>query len=603
MILFLLLALATSGNVSAAPDGNTLYRQHCAGCHAQPGTARVPDEKALRALSTRRIVQSLDTGIMMMPGRRVTPEGRRAIAEFLTGRKLADEPAPSLANTCTETRSLSATGTSWTGWSASPGNTRYQTATSIGPQNVRHLKVRWAFGFEGDVVAFGHPAVFGGRVYTGSASGDVWSIDATTGCSIWRFRADTGVRTAPVFFRGADGRYSLFVGDLQSNLYALDAETGKLLWRKRLDPHPVARLTAAPALAGSYLYVPVSSFEEGMGSDGRYGCCTFRGSVVKVEAATGKEIWRRHLVPSAARPTRKNSTGVQLYGPSGVAVWSSPTIDSQRRLVYITTGDNYTDPATSLSDAVVALRMSDGAVAWSRQVTPGDTWNAACMGDRINCPETEGPDHDFGSPAMLVSTRAGKQLLIAGQKSGVVYALDPDRRGRIVWQVRAGKGGLLGGIQWGTATDGGLVYAPISDMDIPNAATTGGGLVALRVADGKEVWRAAPASCGDRKACSPAQMAAATVTPGLVWSGARDGVLRAYSAETGAVLWSVDTGREYETVNGVQARGGAIDGAGVTVAGDLLLIPSGYAYWGGAPGNVLLAFDVPNSTTARKPAP
>jgi polyvinyl alcohol dehydrogenase (cytochrome) len=276
-----------------------------------------------------------------------------------------------------------------------------------------------------------------------------------------------------------------------------------------------------------------------------------------------------------------------------VAIWSTPTVDAKRGVVYVTTGDNYTDPATPLSDAVIALRLRDGAVVWVRQVTPNDVWNAACMGDKVNCPDPEGPDHDFGSPAILTRTEKGRELLVAAQKSGVVYALDPNRRGRIVWQKRVGSGGLLGGIQWGHATDGRYVYAPISDMVIPvteATPTTGGGLAALRLDDGSEVWRSERADCGSRRPCSPAQMAAATVIPGAVFSGARDGVIRAYSTETGTVLWKFDSAREFETVNGVEARGGAIDGPGAVIADGLLLFPSGYSYWGGMPGNVLLAF-------------
>lgn len=572
----------------AIPDGAALYRQYCASCHANAGP-RVPAEDALRRLSPRRIVRSLDTGTMMMPGRLVTPEGRRAIAEFLTGKTLRDDPPPALTRTCAAAP-LSASAPSWTGWSPEPGNTRHQPIPGFSAEAVPKLKLKWAFGFDGDVVSFGHPAVYGGRVFVGSAGGGVYSLDAKSGCVHWRFDADTGVRTAPVFA----GR-TLFVGDLQSNLYALDAESGRLLWRKRMDPHPVARITAAPAYHAGRLYVPVSSFEEGMGSDARYECCTFRGSLIALDAVSGKHIWQRWMVDRPARPTRKNKLGTQLRGPSGVAIWSTPTVDTKRGLVYVTTGDNYTDPATALSDAVVAMRLDNGRIAWSNQLTPNDVWNAGCMGDKINCPEDEGPDADFGSPAILTRTSAGRDVLIAAQKSGMVYALDPDGTGKLLWRKRAGPGGLLGGIQWGHAADGRNVYAPVSGMIVPpteKTPITGGGLVALRIDNGEQVWRADPAVCGDRRPCSPAQMAAATVMPGVVFSGARDGVLRAYSTDTGDVIWTYDTMREFDTVNNVPARGGAIDGPGPVISGGMLFANSGYAYWGGAPGNVLLAFGV-----------
>lgn len=580
----LVLAFVAIVCFASEPDGAALYRQHCASCHANPA-GRVPSEKALRSMPVRRIVQSLDTGTMMMPGRRVTPEGRRAIAEFLTGKLLRDESAPPVTGLC-EGGSVERSESAWTGWSPDTSNSRYQPRPGIGVNDLGKLKLRWAFGFDGDVVAFAHPAILDGRVYTGSAGGGVFAIDTKTGCTHWRFNADTGVRTAPVI---ADGL--LFVGDLQSNVYALKPETGELVWRRRMDPHPVARITAAPAFHDGRLYVPVSSFEEGMGSDGTYECCTFRGSVAALDAKTGRVLWQSYTIDREARPLRKNKLGTQMRGPSGAAIWSTPTLDSKRELLYVTTGDNYTEPATEMSDAVIALRLRDGSVAWSNQLTPNDVWNAACMGDKINCPDPEGPDADFGSPAILARTTAGRELLIAAQKSGMVYALDPERRGRLVWQTRAGKGGLLGGIQWGHAADERNVYAPVSDMVIPQASTTGGGLVALRIDDGKPVWRAQPFACEGRTApCSPAQMAAATAIPGVVFSGARDGVMRAYSTESGKVLWSYDTVREFEAVNEVAARGGAIDGPGPVVADGLLLFTSGYGYWNGMPGNVLLAF-------------
>lgn len=576
---------------AATPEGPGLYKQHCASCHAAAST-RVPSERALREMSPRRILKSLDTGTMMMPGRRLTPDGRRAVAEYLTGRTLRDDPVPVETGYCRgDAPAFSGTAPSWSGWSTDRSNSRFQPSPGFTAAALPGLKLRWAFGFDGDVVAFGHPAVFGGRVFVGSAGGHIYSLDAATGCIRWRHVAETGVRTAPVI--GPRGnRFTVYVGDLRSNLYALDAETGELLWRKRMDAHPVARLTAAPALHEGRLYVAVSSFEEGMGSDASYECCTFRGSLIALEAESGRQIWQAWMVDTPARATRKNKSGTQLRGPSGAAIWSTPTVDPARGLVYVTTGDNYTEPATALSDAVVAIRLRDGTVAWSRQLTANDTWNAACMGDKVNCPEPAGPDADFGAPAILARSPSGRELLIAAQKSGAVYALDPERKGTVVWQTHAGKGGLLGGIQWGHAVDGEKVYAPLSDMVIPQAATTGGGLVALRMADGEQLWRAAPVSCGDRRPCSPAQMAAATAIPGVVFSGARDGVLRAYSSKDGSVVWQYDTVRDFETVNHVAARGGSIDGPGPVAAGGMLFVNSGYAYWGGAPGNVLLAFGV-----------
>jgi polyvinyl alcohol dehydrogenase (cytochrome) len=266
-------------------------------------------------------------------------------------------------------------------------------------------------------------------------------------------------------------------------------------------------------------------------------------------------------------------------------------VDAKRGLVYVTTGDNYSDPGTPLSDAVVALRLDTGAIAWARQVLPNDRWNAACLGDKVNCPDDAGPDADFGSPAILARAPSGRELLIAAQKSGIVWALDPDRRGRVVWNTAVGKGGPLGGIQWGHATDASRVYAPISDVQLADMANTGGGIAALNLEDGSLAWKAPPASCGERTPCSPAQMAGAAVVPGAVISGARDGVYRAYAAEDGRVIWSFDTWRDFETVNQVAARGGSIDGPAPLVVGRMLYLNSGYSLWNGRGGNVLLALE------------
>ena len=217
-----------------------------------------------------------------------------------------------------------------------------------------------------------------------------------------------------------------------------------------------------------------------------------------------------------------------------------------------------------------------------------------------------GPDFDFGSSPILIDLGTGKRALIAGQKSGFVHAVDPDQQGEVLWQVRIGKGGALGGIQWGPAADAQKVYVALSDVVFrahhldgvgvagqlilePNG---GGGLFALDVRSGKRAWFAPPAACGDRKQCSPAQSAAVTAMPGAVFSGSMDGHLRAYSTRTGRVLWDYDTVREYTTVNRVKANGGALDAAGPAIAGGMVFVNSGYGKWGGLPGNVLLAFSV-----------
>ena len=511
-------------------------------------------------------------------------------------------------------------GAHWNGWGVDFANSRFQDAANAGiaAADVPKLKLKWAFGLGDTTAARAHASVVAGRVFAGSESGAVYALDARTGCTYWTFQADGAVTAGLVVGRNLIGRGAIgaslagqgqaYFGDQKANVYAVDATTGKLLWKVRADDHFAARVTAASQLYQGVLYVPVASFEEVLALSPTYECCTFRGSLVAFDAATGKRLWKTFTIAEAPRPVKKSQTGAQLMGPSGASVWSAPTVDEKLGVLYVATGNNYSDPPTATSDAVLALDRKTGRILWSKQLTPNDATNSACsMPGKMNCPDADGPDADFGQPPILISLPNGRRALVLGQKSGVVYALDPDKRGEVLWLTRVGRGGPLGGMQWGSAADHENVYAALSDLQIaggvPDSAAPmgfrlladplkGGGLFALRLANGEKAWSAAPPVCGDRKNCSPAQSAAVTAIAGVVFSGSVDGHLRAYSAATGDVVWDVDTVREYDTVNGAKARGGSLDGAGPAIAGGMLYVNSGYSQWGGMPGNVLLAFSV-----------
>jgi polyvinyl alcohol dehydrogenase (cytochrome) len=326
--------------------------------------------------------------------------------------------------------------------------------------------------------------------------------------------------------------------------------------------------------------------------------------VTAVRVRDGSLVWKTYMV-DPPRKTGATATGTETFGPSGAGVWSTPTVDAARGVLYITTGDNYSHPATATSDAVMALDLKTGRIVWSQQTTPSDVYNSSCGSRGANCPAESGPDYDFGSSAMLVRTPDGRDVLVAGQKSGVVYALDPAKKGTFLWQTRVGKGGTNGGVQWGMASDGRNVYASVSDVvrlqsgiggaapigDGPLDPVQGGGLTALSILDGMKVWFAASTPCNPpRPGCSPAQPAAVTAIPGAVFSGSMDGHIRAFSTADGKLLWDFDTERSYPTVNGAPAQGGSLDGAGPIVVGGMLFVNSGYPRFGGTPGNVLLAF-------------
>ena len=503
----------------------------------------------------------------------------------------------------------------WNGWGVDSSQHRFQPSemAQLAAGDVPRLKLKWAFGYPGATIAFAQPTIVAGRLFIGSQSGKVYSLDAQSGCTYWEFDADKPVRSAIVIGQRADG-WSAYFGDLGASVYAVDTITGKQLWKTRIDDHPAARVTGSPTLVGATLFVPVSSIEEATGANPSYRCCSFRGSVVALEASTGRLQWKGYTIAQEAGPTIENSVGVQLMGPSGAAVWSAPTFDSITRTLYVTTGDNYSDPPTDTSDAILAFDADTGALVWSRQMTTGDAYNIACVRTaRANCPQSNGPDYDFGSSVVLTVLPGGKRALIGAQKSGVVTAVDPDRKGEIIWQKRVGRGGKLGGVQWGVAADERQVYVAVSDVrlevvasGVPGARNSplnptiallldnkvGGGLHALNLETGDEIWQTPHPGCNDVPGCSPAQSAAVTAIPGIVFSGGIDGHLRAYSAEDGRIVWDMDTKAEYRTVNGVAARGGSIDGPGAVVVGGTLYVGSGYSIFGGLPGNVLLAYSV-----------
>ena len=541
---------------------------------------------------------------------------RRAIAQFVTGKTLSardlSTALPQSALCTPSSRSgdgLNAplTGKSWNGWGGNTNNTRYQDATAAGltAAQASRLKVKWAFGFPGDLDANAQPSVYGDRVFVGSQSGTVYALSKETGCVHWFFKAAAAVRGAITVAQvgtSADPMLTAFFGDLGGTVYALDAITGAQRWSFKADAHPLARVVGSVVFHNGRLYVPVASAEETAGAPSTYECCKFRGSVAAYDAVTGKQIWKTYTISQEPQPTKKNAIGTQLYGPSGAGVWSSPAIDPLKNVLYATTGDNYSAPASNMSDSFVALDRDTGKILWSHQMTAGDAWNTACrLTDKTNCPDTAAPDFDFSSPPILVSLGNGKRALVAGQKSGMVHALDPDDGGKILWQQRVGNGGTLGGVQWGSSSDGTNVYAALSDIvrvNIPNSLgsnadpKTGGGMFAFDLKTGQRVWYTPPAPCGTRPRCSPAQSAAVSSIPGVVFSGSVDGHLRGYSTADGKVILDFDSVGPYKTVNEVPARGGSFDGPGPAIAGGMVFVSSGYARAGGIPGNVLLALSV-----------
>jgi polyvinyl alcohol dehydrogenase (cytochrome) len=427
---------------------------------------RAPLPEALHQMSKGAILVALKSGRMRWEGRLLSEAKRNAIADYLA--------APASASTepnsafCARDLDPPPNPPVWSGWGADLRNRRFQPTLAAGftREQISNLKLKWAFGYAGVAATYGQPTAFKGRLFVGSEDGTVYALDSATGCIWWTFKASATVKTAISI--GKKGTTAFF-GDTNGIVYALKADDGSLLWKVHADAHPAARITGSPLLVGNRLYVPVSSGEEGASADPDYPCCTFRGSVVALNASTGTQIWRAYTIDELPKPTRKSTQGVQYFGPSGAAVWSAPTADLKRHALYVTTGNNYSGPGTAMSDAVVAFDIRTGKRLWSRQFTPKDLWNSGCVAEKKdNCPEQRGDDYDFGAPPILDSLKNGRDLVIVAQKSGVVYALDPEQKGRVVWKTRVAKGGPLGGIEWGGAADHRYAYFPVSDFDFDN---------------------------------------------------------------------------------------------------------------------------------------
>lgn len=587
---------------AVARSGEAAYAAACMSCH-QGQVARAPHRNMLEIMSPHSVLRALTTGVMQQEASVLSMEERRAVAEYLTGSSLAESTMASVPQ-CSEAMTDSfdvdqppRIG----GWGFDPHNTRSipDAVAGIGVDDLQRLELRWAFAFPDAVRARSMPAVAAGRVFTGSHNGDVYALDKDSGCVHWTFHAAAEVRTAIIVEDWAatdpDPDPKLFFGDLLGNVYAISARNGELIWRHRPDAHPNATITGSPSLHDGRLFVPVSSLEVVPAARSDYPCCTFRGSVVAYDAATGEPLWQTFTIEQAPVAQAPNAVGTPNFGPSGAPIWNSPAIDAERGLLYAATGENYSSPATLTSDAIFAIEMATGDVRWVYQATENDAWNTACdMPDDANCPEEDGPDFDFGAAVMLSQSSEGPDLVIGGQKSGKVHAVNADT-GELVWKTRAGRGGIQGGVHFGMAKAAGRVFVPINDMpdgrEYPDPDRPG--LHALDAVTGEPVWSydSPHDVCQGREFCDPGLSQAVSATSELVFAGALDGILRIHSAETGEVLWSIDTTEPFPTVGGGESRGGSMSGgAGPVVIDGMLFVTSGYGIYNHMPGNLLLAF-------------
>jgi polyvinyl alcohol dehydrogenase (cytochrome) len=601
LVLFSVLSVNT-----IAQDGEAQYNARCATCHENPDpetNTHAPARSDMARFTPNSIYAAMTNGLMSIQATGISDPDMRAIASFLTGAEVEDLALEVTANMCESNPPMSnpALSDAWNGWGPDVRNARYVDA-GITADTIPDLRLKWAYGLPGEGQARGQASVMAGRLFVGNGAGALYSIDAESGCTYWTFLPRSGIRSAvsiaPYRYEDSDGDsdgdssdgYAAFFVDAQANAYAVNAQSGEVLWVRKIDDHPAIRGTGAVTVHKGRVYVPMSAVgEESTSANPDYPCCTFRGSVSSLDAQTGDLIWKYFTVPEPM-PRGVSSTGVQLLGPAGVGIWSAPTIDDDRGLLYVSTGNAYADPDPGTSDAVIAIDMATGESVWVNQLMPLDVWIMGCNDEpNANCPEDVGPDFDFSASPLLTTTPSGRELLVVPQKSGMAFALDPNKQGELVWQYRAGPGSPVGGV-WGAAAGDGKAYVAVGGYIF----TEGGGIHGIDLETGQRDWFTPPQDllCGQGPGCSATQSAAVTAVPGAVFSGSADGGMRAYDAETGDVLWVFNANRSFDTVNGIEANGASFDGPGPVIVGNMMYVLSGNAGFVGRAGNVLLAFTI-----------
>ncbi|MBB6091984.1 polyvinyl alcohol dehydrogenase (cytochrome) [Povalibacter uvarum] len=606
------IAPALAQELRADHPGKKVYDTYCAACHAQPAT-RAPALSALQQMNAQHLRQVLTEGVMQQQGAIVPKEQFPDLLGYLAAPDAA--PADWVAGMMckpdardvdlTQPASMSMFGTDHR-------NSRRLTATQAGLKSadLPNLELAWAIAFPKTTSLRASPVIVGSTMFfSAGQAGKLLALDTRTACVKWAYDAGVPLRSSVSYGElGTSGKKAIIFGDARANIHSLDAKTGALLWKAEGRHDKQGQITGAAVLYKDRVIVPVSSSGVGSGANPTFECCTGHGAVVALDAVTGNKLWTAHTMEDAQYTGKTSPTGVKLRGPSGAPIWSTPSVDEKRSVTYAATGQNTSLPATTTSDAILAIDLATGDLKWSFQALAKDVWHLGCQADSAksgpNCPKPEDSvlkDYDFGAGVVISRRPNGKDVLLAGQKSGDLWALDPDDKGRVLWRQTFGHGTPLGGIHWGIAVDDERVFAPIND---PFAAAGSyvpePGMNAVNIDTGKVAWRKPVTPdcsngrdkrydlCHEKYGLSAAPL----VVDKSVVAGALDGRIYIYDAATGDIVWQYDTLRDFETVNGIPGKGGGIDSHSVFAGDGMLFVGSGYGGFRQPPGNVLLGFRV-----------
>ena len=600
--------------------GERLFDRHCASCHDNPAM-HAPTREALSGFSKESILVAMEFGKMQPMAANLLQQERFLIATYLAGS--APDASEWVEQHLCPAPASGAAVEYVSDWGLGTDNRRFVSSERAGidRSNVGSLELAWSLAFPRVTDMRSQPAIVGDTLYFGDKTGQLYALDRTSGCIRAHTKVFSGIRSAITVATLNNGRKLLVFADSLATVFAMDPQSLEVVWQHS------ARLFNTSVISGSIsyyddrLFVPISSFEVAAAGSPSHICCTSHGGVIALDAGTGEQLWQWHATEDATLQGQ-NSAGQDQYGPSGASVWTTPAVDAKRNRIYIGTGENLTHPATDTSDAIIALDMDSGAVAWRFQATVGDVWNAACLNGGANCPENAGGDFDFGASVIITRDADGNDVLLAGQKSGEVFALDPDTRspgGEVLWRNRVSLGTTNGGIHWGMAVSGQRLVVPVADPERERPGyTPRPGLYTLDVSSGELLWQQpVERGCEIEEKNKPliglenlrssekpelselykcsfyyGLSAAATATPELAFSAGLDGKVRAYDIATGEVLWQTRTAQPFVASNGVEGHGGAIDVSGQVLADGWLYVQSGYSMFGQLPGNVLLAYRV-----------
>ena len=582
-----------------AEKGEELVEENCLSCHGNPDL-NLMSLSTMSYISKNEMLQIMSEGKMKTQAENLTNQEKEEIAIFLTKGEAEQDSSPTVY--CSKELGADGLkdGSLWSSWGQDSFNKRHQTSTTINSRNITNLKLKWSFGLRTENPR-GQPIAVGSVIFI-SAGDTTYALDKNLGCAYWTFTSAARLRNAPAF--DTNTKDAIYLIDQDFGTYKINAISGQLIWKVNIPKETQwSTSSASPILVGSKLVVPLSTIETVAPINPKHECCTSSGGIALLDAETGNIIWNHRVLEEAKYVGKVFVTRTKKFAPAGAAVWNAPGVDLVNKRIFFGTGQSTQSPASEFSDAIITLDLETGKRIWSTQTLSGDAHNVACeipVVKRLSCPDEDGPDFDFGASVIQSKTSNGESILLAGQKSGWVFGLNNDT-GVIKWKTRVGRGGTLGGIHFGMATDDSKLFVPVSDREIGRTYDweKRPGLYALDIDTGDLIWSyQLDDICKDREAvsgegrCNTGFSAPVSVAGGVLFAGALDGRFSAHSTKDGSKLWEFDTLRSFRTVNNFPAVGGSIDAAGAVIVDNWVFINSGYSTHGQMAGNVLLAFSI-----------